>query len=121
MIRSDGSFVRDYLYVDDAAAAYLPLAEALERDGVAGGVQLQRRVTADRARALDAIRERMGKDDIEPVILDAAVGEIHDQVLSAAEGARRARLDAEARPPTPVSTRRSPGTGRTLPDGEESR
>ena len=29
MIRSDGSFVRDYFYVEDAAHAYLTLAENL--------------------------------------------------------------------------------------------
>jgi len=32
VIRSDGSSVRDYLYVDDGAAAYLRTAECLARD-----------------------------------------------------------------------------------------
>jgi len=33
VIRSDGSPVRDFLYVEDAAAAYLALADALDRPG----------------------------------------------------------------------------------------
>ena len=36
VIRSDGSPERDYLYVEDAAAAYLMVAEALEPAGTAG-------------------------------------------------------------------------------------
>ena len=35
-LRSDGTFVRDYLYVRDTVAAYLDLADGLGRDGVAG-------------------------------------------------------------------------------------
>ncbi|MGH2993397.1 MAG: GDP-mannose 4,6-dehydratase [Solirubrobacterales bacterium] len=36
VIRSDGSPVRDFLYVEDAAAAYLAIADALDRDEVRG-------------------------------------------------------------------------------------
>jgi len=36
VIRSDGSPERDFLYVEDAVAAYLLLADALERDGARG-------------------------------------------------------------------------------------
>src|SRR5262249_14952045 len=32
VVRSDGTFVRDYIYVDDGAAAYMATAEALVRD-----------------------------------------------------------------------------------------
>jgi CDP-glucose 4,6-dehydratase len=37
VIRSDGKMVRDYLYVTDAARAYLQLAEALEADATLNG------------------------------------------------------------------------------------
>ena len=37
VIRSDGSMVRDYLYVMDAVRAYLRLAEALAEDASVGG------------------------------------------------------------------------------------
>jgi CDP-glucose 4,6-dehydratase len=36
IIRSDGSPERDFLYIDDAAAAYLAIAGALDGDGAAG-------------------------------------------------------------------------------------
>jgi CDP-glucose 4,6-dehydratase len=36
IIRSDGSPERDFLYVEDAAAAYLAIADALDGDGAAG-------------------------------------------------------------------------------------
>lgn len=36
VIRSDGSPVRDFLYVEDAVDAYLSIAEALDRDAVRG-------------------------------------------------------------------------------------
>ena len=36
IIRSDGTPVRDYLYIDDAVSAYLTLAEQMEREDVCG-------------------------------------------------------------------------------------
>ena len=36
VIRSDGSPVRDFLYVEDAVAAYIAIADALDRDQVRG-------------------------------------------------------------------------------------
>ena len=32
LVRSDGKFIRDYIYVEDAVDSYLHLAEALRRD-----------------------------------------------------------------------------------------
>lgn len=85
VLRSDGSFVRDYLYVRDAAAAYIELADGIGREGVAGNAfNFSDESPMTVIELVDAIRERMGKNGVEPVVLDAAVGEIHDQVLSAA-------------------------------------
>lgn len=36
MIRSDGKFTRDYVYVDDIVNGYVTLAEQLNRKGLAG-------------------------------------------------------------------------------------
>jgi CDP-glucose 4,6-dehydratase len=36
VLRSDGSPIRDFLYVEDAAAAYMAIADALDRDEVRG-------------------------------------------------------------------------------------
>ena len=85
VLRSDGSFVRDYLYVRDAATAYLLLAEAVGRDGVAGSAfNFSDESPLTVLELVGAIRGRMGKEAIEPVVLGSATGEIHDQVLSAA-------------------------------------
>ena len=84
VLRSDGSFVRDYLYVRDAAAAYLGLAAAIGDDGVAGSAfNFSDESPLTVLELVRAIRERTGKTGFEPVVLDVAVGEIHDQVLSA--------------------------------------
>ena len=84
VLRSDGSFVRDYLYVRDAAAAYIRLAEGVGSDGVAGSAfNFSDESPLTVLELVEAIRERMGKERIKPVVLDSAVGEIQDQVLSA--------------------------------------
>jgi CDP-glucose 4,6-dehydratase len=88
-LRSDGSFVRDYLYVRDAAAAYLALAKAVDGDDVAGeafNFSDERPLTVRELVA--AISERMGKEELEPVVRGTASGEIRAQALSA-EKARR--------------------------------
>jgi CDP-glucose 4,6-dehydratase len=85
VLRSDGTFVRDYLYVRDAATAYMHLADGLATDGVVGSAfNFSDESPLTVLELVEAIRERMGKSGIEPVVLDTAVGEIHDQVLSVA-------------------------------------
>jgi CDP-glucose 4,6-dehydratase len=80
VLRSDGSFVRD------ASAAYLALAEAVDRDGVGGDAfNFSDETPLTVLELVGAIAERMGKVALQPVVLDAAVGEIRDQVLSAAK------------------------------------
>ncbi len=84
VIRSDGTFVRDYLYVRDGAQACLLLAEGMAGGGLAGEafnfsyeVQLTARQMVDRVLAL------MGREDLEPVVLNEAQHEIPRQFLSA--------------------------------------
>jgi len=36
VLRSDGSFIRDYIFVEDVVDAYMALADSAERDGVRG-------------------------------------------------------------------------------------
>ncbi len=84
VIRSDGTYVRDYLYVRDGAQACLLLAERLAGGGLGGEafnfsyeVQFTVRQMVDRVLAL------MGRQDLEPVILNEAQHEIPQQYLSA--------------------------------------
>jgi CDP-glucose 4,6-dehydratase len=84
VIRSDGQFVRDYLYVEDAADGVALLAQAAaqrpelhgEAFNFAAGTRLPVLELVERIRTL------MGAE-LEPEILDEAVNEIRDQRVDA--------------------------------------
>ena len=89
VIRSDGTFIRDYFYVEDGAAAYMTLAEALaerpELAGMAFNFSNEIQVTV-----LDLVRTilRLLGSGLEPDVRNEASNEIIHQYLSA-EKARR--------------------------------
>ena len=84
VIRSDGSFVRDYFYVEDGAAAYMLLAEKLagsrELAGEAFNFSNQTQVTV--LDLVGQILQLMGAD-LQPEVLSQASNEIRRQYLSA--------------------------------------
>lgn len=84
VIRSDGKFVRDYLYVEDAADGVALLAQAVaERPGLAGAAfNFAAGTRLCVLELVDRIRELMATD-LEPEILDEAVNEIRDQRVDA--------------------------------------
>jgi len=91
VIRSDGRFVRDFLYVKDAAESYLILGEKLAEDpsisGEAFNFSLGERLTV-----LDIVHvtlEIMGRTDLEPVIQNIASSEIREQYLDASKARER--------------------------------
>ena len=84
VIRSDGSFVRDYFYVEDGAAAYMLLAETLAQRPELGGEAFNfsygnRLTVLELARRILAL---MGSD-LEPEIRNEASNEIRQQYLNA--------------------------------------
>ncbi len=85
VIRSDGQHVRDYFYVEDAAAAYMLLAERLaaapELTGLAFNFSNELQVTV--LELVQRIQSLMGTA-LEPVIRNEATNEIPHQCLSAA-------------------------------------
>jgi CDP-glucose 4,6-dehydratase len=89
VIRSDGTFVRDYFYVKDGAAAYLHLAECVaqrpEVHGHAFNFSTEIQVTA-----LQMVQRilRLMNSPLEPDVRGEATNEIKHQYLSA-EKARR--------------------------------
>ncbi|MBM4461699.1 MAG: NAD-dependent epimerase/dehydratase family protein, partial [Chloroflexi bacterium] len=89
VIRSDGQYVRDYFYVEDGAAAYMMLAEALaarpELRGEAFNFSNEIQVTV-----LDLVQRilRLMGSDLTPEVRNEASNEIRRQYLSA-EKARR--------------------------------
>lgn len=86
VIRSDGTFIRDYVYVRDVANFYLYLAEAMEDPALHG--HAFNYSTESQLSVLDITRlilRVMGRENLEPVILNEAKGEIPHQYLSAAK------------------------------------
>jgi CDP-glucose 4,6-dehydratase len=89
VIRSDGSYVRDYFYVEDGAAAYMLLAEKLaacpELRGEAFNFSNESRLSA-----LDLVRRilAMMDSDLEPRVLSESSNEILHQGLNAAKARR---------------------------------
>ena len=84
LIRSDGSYVRDYIHVDDGAAAYLLLAERLAQNPALRG-QAYNFSTEERFTVLELVNKitaRMGLS-VEPTVLGEARGEILEQSLDA--------------------------------------
>ena len=92
LIRSDGKFVRDFLYVEDAADAYLALAERMAADpslaGEAFNFGLELRPTM--LELTEKVLGMMGRSDLRPVVQNIASAEIREQYLDA--GKARARL-----------------------------
>lgn len=89
VLRSDGTMIRDYLYVVDGAQGYLALVEAMaERPELAG--EVFNLSTGDPKSVLDvvALVQQAAGTDLEPDIQDRATAEIPAQHLSA-EKARR--------------------------------
>jgi CDP-glucose 4,6-dehydratase len=89
VIRSDGKFIRDYIYVKDVVDAYLALGASAERNEVRG--QAFNFSSESKVAVLDvvfAIRRLMGKTDLEPLILNQAKSEIRNQFLDASKARR---------------------------------
>ena len=91
VIRSDGKFVRDFLYVEDAAEAYLLLAERLAADpalaGEAFNFGLEMRPTM--LELTRKVLKMMGRDDLEPIVQNVASAEIREQYLDAGKARER--------------------------------
>lgn len=84
VLRSNGRFIRDYIYVEDGAAAYMTLAEQMAADpslwGQAFNFSNENQVTV--LELVELILARMGSR-LRPVIMDEARHEILNQSLSA--------------------------------------
>ncbi|MBT4174745.1 NAD-dependent epimerase/dehydratase family protein [archaeon] len=80
IIRSDGTFIRDYLYLADAVDAYLTIAENIEKcKGEAFNIS-----TMNKINVLDLVRltSSLYPSVIQPTVLNEVQGEIKDQYLS---------------------------------------
>ena len=86
IIRSDGQYVRDYFYIEDAAAAYILLAEKVAQNtnlhGEAFNFSNETPVSV-----IELVERILGlmSSDLKPVIRNEATNEIRKQYLSAAK------------------------------------
>jgi CDP-glucose 4,6-dehydratase len=83
VIRSNGQFIRDYIFAEDGAHAYMTLAEKMEDQKLFGeafnfsyGLRLK---VID---VVNAVLNQMGRQDLKPVILNGASNEIPIQCLN---------------------------------------
>lgn len=80
-IRSDGTPVREYFYVDDAVDAYLTMAEQTPRLKPGSAFNFSSGEKRTVLEVVDAILSLM-KSDLKPVVCNTAHHEIQDQYLS---------------------------------------
>ena len=89
VLRSDGRFTRDYLYVEDVVEAYLLLAGKVEEEGVKGeafNFSPERQLTV--LELVEQLLAVLGRPELRPEILDVARAEIRDQYLDAGKARR---------------------------------
>lgn len=89
VLRSDGRPKRDYLYVRDAVRAYLALGGAVLDGSVSGeAFNFGHNAPVSVLEIVTELRRVVGREDLEPVILDGAPLEIPDQYLDASKAER---------------------------------
>jgi CDP-glucose 4,6-dehydratase len=90
VIRSDGTYIRDYFYVKDAALAYLHLAEKMEDKSIHGeAFNFSNELQIPVLELVQKILKLMGRTDLKPVVLNQASREIKHQYLAAGKARQR--------------------------------
>ena len=89
VVRSDGSYIRDYFYVEDGAAAYMLLAEKLGANpGLKGeAFNFSNEIQVNVLELVERVLKLM-KSRLEPDVRNEAANEIPRQYLSAAKARR---------------------------------
>jgi len=83
IIRSDGEFIRDYIYIKDAVKAYMTLTKGLDNYNIRGPYNFSNESQVSVKEIVSRILNLMDREDLEPVILNEASNEIRHQYLSA--------------------------------------
>jgi len=82
IVRSDGTFIRDYFYVRDAVNAYLTLAEHMPGENFNGrAFNFGTETPVSVLELVDVILNLMDRADLRPVVLNQATHEIPRQFL----------------------------------------
>jgi len=89
VIRSDGTFIRDYIYILDAVNAYLLLAEKMDELDIYGkSFNFSNEIQLTVLELTKKILALMAREDLIPIVLNESKGEIFHQYLSS-EKARK--------------------------------
>ena len=84
IIRSDGTFIRDYFYVKDGALSYIHLAEKMNENKIYGeAFNFSNELQITVLELIHKILKLMGRENLKPIILNEASNEIKHQYLSA--------------------------------------
>lgn len=84
VIRSDGTYIRDYIYIMDAVDAYLLLAEKMDDKSIHGeAFNFSNEIQMTVMDITKLILKLMGRSDLQPKILNTVKGEIKHQYLCA--------------------------------------
>ena len=83
VIRSDGKYIRDYIFILDAVEAYLFLAEKLDNPTIRGAFNFSNESQVTVSDVVKKILELINRENLEPLILNEAKSEIKHQYLSA--------------------------------------
>lgn len=83
VIRSDGTYIRDYFYIRDGVESYITLAEAMDNKKIIG--EAFNFSTETPMNVLDLVNKiiRIYGSDLTPIVLNKATNEITAQYLSA--------------------------------------
>jgi len=89
VIRSDGSYVRDYFYVRDAVRAYTGLAERMDNPSIHGeAFNFSNESQVSVLELTTMIRTLMGLENLVPKVLDEVENEIPEQYLTSQKARR---------------------------------
>jgi CDP-glucose 4,6-dehydratase len=82
VIRSDGTMIRDYFYIEDGAEAYITLAEQIKEKNIEGeAFNFSNEQPLKVTEIVDKVLKIMDSD-LKPQILDETSNEIKEQYLS---------------------------------------
>jgi CDP-glucose 4,6-dehydratase len=89
IVRSNGLFTRDYVYVRDVVDAYLRVAQQADMPGVTGeAFNFGPAMPMTVLELVNRISGLLGRTDLLPVVLDQASSEIPDQYLDSSKALR---------------------------------
>jgi CDP-glucose 4,6-dehydratase len=89
IIRSNGKYFRDYIYIKDIVDAYINLSESITKKNISGeafNFSTESQITV--IEIVNEIRTIMDKEELEPEILNLNLKEIPEQSLSAQKAHR---------------------------------